>query len=127
MMGFQFENLVLNNREYIWRHLGIKPEDIVSENPFFQHKTTRQAGCQIDYLIQTKFSTLYVCEFKLSKHPIPVNVIAEVQGEIDRLKRPKGMSCRPVLIHVNGIDSDIEDADYFSEIIDFGRAIDGVE
>ena len=125
MIGFQFENLVLNNRQYIWDNLGIKPADIVSENPFFQHKISRQPGCQIDYLIQTKFSTLYVCEIKFSKHPVPVKVINEVKKKIDSLKRPKGMSCRPVLIHVNGIDQDIEDEDYFSAIIDFSLAIDG--
>ena len=123
MMGFQFENLVLNNNEYIWDKLGIIPEDIVSENPYFQHKTTRQQGCQIDYLIQTKFSTLYVCEIKFSKHPVPNAVINEVQNKIDALKRPKGMSCRPVLIHVNGVDDTIMDEDYFSSIIDFSHAI----
>ena len=125
MMGFQFESLVLNNKEYIWDKLGIKPEDIASENPYFQHKTTRQQGCQIDYLIQTKFSTLYVCEIKFSKHPVPNTVINEVQKKIDTLKRPKGISCRPVLIHVNGVDDTILDEDYFSLIVDFSHAISG--
>lgn len=123
MMGFQFEKLILANRKYIWQQLGINTEDIVAENPFLQHKTTRQAGCQIDYLIQTRFSTLYVCEIKFSKHPVPVTVIDDVQQKIDRLKKPKGLSCRPILIHVNGIHSDIEDEDYFSDIIDFSKLI----
>lgn len=125
IMGFQFENLVLNNRFHLWSILNIKAEDIVSENPFFQHKTIRQAGCQIDYLVQTKFSTLYVCEIKFSKHRVPISIIEEVQEKINRLKRPKGISCRPVLIHVNGVDKEVEDADYFSAIIDFSKIIDG--
>ena len=37
------------------------------ENPFFQKKTTKQLGCQIDYLIQTAFRTFFVFEFKFSK------------------------------------------------------------
>ncbi len=124
IMGLQFENLVLNNRSYIWQQLGIYAQDIISENPFFQHKTSKQAGCQIDYLIQTKFSTLYICEIKFSKNLIASNVVAEMQTKIDTLKRPKSTSCRPVLIHVNGVDESLQNQDYFSHIIDFSQAID---
>ena len=48
IMGYQLENLVLNNRSAIINLLGLKPEEILSDNPFFQHKTTKQKGCQID-------------------------------------------------------------------------------
>ncbi len=123
IMGLQFENLVLNNRELIWKLLRIRPEDIVSENPFFQNKTVKQAGCQIDYLIQTRFESLYVCEIKFSKHPIPYQIIDEIQTKINRLKRPKHMSCRPVLIHVNGVSGDVEESRYFAEIIDFSAVL----
>jgi hypothetical protein len=61
-MGLQFENLVLNNRRQLHRLLRLHPEEIVNENLFYHHKTARQPGCQIDYLIQTKFDTLYVLE-----------------------------------------------------------------
>lgn len=54
-MGFQFEDLVLNNKILLHRSLGIFPEEIICENPFFQRKTSRSHGCQIDYMIQTKF------------------------------------------------------------------------
>lgn len=124
IIALQFENLVLNNRELIWKILRIKPEDIVSENPFFQNKTIKQQGCQIDYLIQTKFDSLYVCEIKFSRHKVPHQVVGEVQSKIDRLKRPTSMSCRPVLIHVNGVDEELEESRYFSEIIDFGEMLE---
>ena len=39
IMGFSFENLVLNNRKLIFDQLNLSPEDVVNENPFFQHKT----------------------------------------------------------------------------------------
>ena len=52
-MGLQFENLVLNNRA-IDKILGLNANDIVYANPFFQNKTVKQRGCQIDYLIQTR-------------------------------------------------------------------------
>lgn len=120
MMGFQFENLVLRNRKYIKKYLNIKPEEVVSDNPFFQKKTARNPGCQIDYLIQTKFGGLYVCEVKFSKHSVMPTVILEVQQKLDRLRYPKGFSCRPVLIHVNGVHEDVIDSGFFAEIIDFG-------
>lgn len=121
IMGLQFENLVLNNRYCIHQVLGLTAENIVSDNPFFQKPTNRQRGCQIDYLIQTRFHTLYVCEIKFSKHPIGMEVINEIQQKIDRLQRPKGYSCRPVLIHVNGISKDVIESDYFSAIIDMSE------
>ncbi len=124
IMGLQFENLVLNNREYIWQTLGIKSEDILVENPFFQRKTTKQKGCQIDYLIQTKLSTLYVCEIKFAREPVPLKVISEVQAKIESIKKPKHVSSRPILIHVNGVDDSVYDADYFAEIIDFSQTIE---
>lgn len=121
MMGLQFENLVLNNRTLVQGALGIEPVDILNDNPFFQRPTSKQAGCQIDYMIQTKFETLYVCEIKFSKHAIGCEVIDEVQQKIERLNRPRGISCRPVLIHVNGVSEDLVDRDYFASIIDFSE------
>ena len=119
IMALQFENLVLNNRALIHQALNIAPDEIVSENPFYQHKTYRSPGCQIDYLIQTKFNTLYVCEIKFSKNVVDLAVINEVQKKIDALGYSKGYSFRPVLIHVNGVTDDIIDSDFFASIIDF--------
>lgn len=121
MMGLQFENLVLNNRNYIHRALKLRVEDIISENPFFQNPTQKQRGCQIDYMIQTKFATLYICEIKFSKNTIGLEIIREVQEKIDRLKRPKGFSCRPVLIHVNSVSDEVMESGYFAEIINMSE------
>lgn len=124
MMGFQFENLVLNNRKLIHKHLGIKADEIVNENPFFQRKTNRTLGCQIDYMIQTKFGSLYVCEIKFYKNEIDSSIVNEVQTKINKLKFPKSFSYRPVLIHVNGVTSDVIDSDYFYSIIDIGELLE---
>lgn len=123
MMGFQFENLVLNNRHSLQQLIGIRPEDIICENPYFQKETTTAESCQIDYLIQTKFNTLYVCEIKFSKNNIGLEVVKEVQEKINRLKRPKGFSCRPILVHVNGVSDDLIDRDYFADIVDFSQLL----
>jgi AAA+ ATPase superfamily predicted ATPase len=124
IIGLQFENLVLNNRKEIHKILGLRAEEIVCENPYFQRMTKSQQGCQIDYMIQTKFNTLYLCEIKFSKNPVDTKVIDEVNQKIDRLKIPRAYSIRPVLIHVNGVENDIEESDFFTAIINFGSFLD---
>ena len=52
-----------------------------------------------------------------------MGVVHETQEKIKRLKYPKGFSCRPVLIHINGITEDLVDSDYFSAIIDFSQLL----
>ena len=123
MMSMQFENLVLNNRLWIKEQLSLDPEEIIIDNPFFQRKTQRYKGCQIDYMIQTKYNTLYVCEIKFSRNPVGTKVIQEVEEKIQCLSIPRGVSCRSVLIHVNGITEDLQDKDYFSDIIDFSALL----
>src|SRR5205814_1944724 len=118
MMGLQFENLIINNRHLIKEALDIRPEDVICDNPFFQTKTARTPGCQIDYMIQSKTNTLYVCEIKFSKNVVGPEVTQEVQKKIEALKSPRGFSFRPVLIHVNGVSEDVINKDYFTAIID---------
>lgn len=124
ILGLQFENLVLKNRNFIKDSLHIKPDEIISDNPFFQKKTSRIPGCQIDYLIHTKFSTLYVCEIKFKKNALDMEIIREMKEKLKNFRYPKGFSCRPVLIHVNGVREDVIDSDFFSNIIDFSQLLE---
>ena len=117
MVGLQFENLILNNRRELYEILNINPVNIVHDDPFYQRATSKQQACQIDYLIQTKFKTLYVFEFKFSRNTIGASVITSVQEKLKRLKLPKGYACIPVLIHVNEVSSDVTDQDYFNHIV----------
>lgn len=121
IMGLQFENLVLNNRKGLKEHLQISSENIVMDNPYFQKKTQKHKGCQIDYMIQTKYQSLYLCEIKFSKEKIGVEVIEELQEKIDSLSPPRRFSIWPVLIHVNGVTEGVERSGFFSKIIDFGK------
>ena len=124
IMGLQFENLVLNNRQLLWRFLGITPEEIICDNPYFQRKTARYTGCQIDYLVQTKYNTLYVCEIKFSKNELKMDVVRDVKKKIATIAMPKRFSYRPVLIHVNGVKEEVVDDGFFSSIITFGKFLD---
>lgn len=120
ILGLQFENLVLNNDARIIDLLGIPAEEIIFSNPFFQKKTKAHDGCQIDLLIQTKFNCLYICEIKFSRSEITSSVIDDVEQKIHRLNLPKNFSYRPVLIHVNGVQTAVTECEYFAKIIDFG-------
>ena len=120
-MGLQVENLVVSNHHKLKTLLKLPAEEIVMEGPFFQRKTIRNPGCQIDYLIQTYSHTLYVCEVKFSRNIIGMSVIKEMQQKIANFKTPKQFFCRPVLIHVNGVSDELIDSHYFSHIIDMAE------
>ncbi|OGV51020.1 MAG: ATPase [Legionellales bacterium RIFCSPHIGHO2_12_FULL_42_9] len=123
IMGLQFENLVVNNRLDLYQALNINPADVVYDNPYFQTKTKKQLGCQIDFLIQTKLNTLYIIEIKFSRNPIGLNVIESVKDKISRLSLPKNMVCIPVLIHVNGVSEPLVAENYFYAIINFASLL----
>lgn len=118
IIGLQFENLVLNNRALMYQALQLDPNHVVNDNPYFQRKNKVQNGCQIDYLIQTKFNTLYICEIKFSTKTLTNKVINEVKEKINKLKLPKEFSCLPVLIVANEVSQKIVEENYFAKIID---------
>lgn len=119
IMGLQFENLVLNHLKEVFKILKIDIQDVIMAGPFFQRRTKRQKGCQIDLLIQTRYNNLYLCEIKFCNSQIKKQIIADVQTKIDKLLLPRGYSIRPILIHVNGVVDSVLESDFFSQIIDF--------
>ncbi len=123
IMGLQFENLVLNNGSLICKILGISSENLLMANTYFQTAGARKQGCQIDYLIQTRFRYLYACEVKFRQEAVGKEIIKEVEEKLHRLKLPRGFSCCPVLIHVNGVTEDVIDSGYFARIIDLSELL----
>jgi len=117
IMGLQFENLVLNNLRTIQHLLGISSSSVLSAAPYFQHETKKQRACQVDLLIQCRYS-LYVCETKCRQKITPV-VIDEVEEKIARLSIPKEVSIRPVLIYQGELAPQIERANFFTNLISF--------
>ena len=88
---------------------------------FIQTETNKRRGCQVDYLIQTKYKTLYLIEIKFSKNTISTKVIHDVSDKMDRLVIPRGYACLPVLIHINGVTDTVRDQGFFHKIIDFSE------
>lgn len=124
VMDLQFENLVINNYKNLWNRLNLSPDEVIIDGSFFQKKTIKQPGCQIDYLIQTRFQTLYLCEIKFKKNKIDKTIIDEMEEKINRLTYRKNFSIRPVLIHINGVEESVLEAGYFDKIIDFGKLLE---
>lgn len=123
IMGLQFENLVIANRWALYRALNINPADIEIANPFFQRKTARQKGCQIDFLIQTYQNILYLIEIKFSQSKIGLHVEQEMQEKIANLNRSKGFSIRTVLVQVNGVTEELKNSSMVDYIIDFADLV----
>ncbi len=121
IMGFQFENLVLNNISWIIEQLKIPSSSILSASPYFRRSTKKEQACQIDLLIRTKH-TLYVCEIKFRKK-IPAEIIDEITQKIKNLKIPKHISVRPVLIYEGDLSSKVIHADFFSHLIPFSQLL----
>jgi len=124
LMGFQIENMVLNNRWLILNALGIHPQDVVVDNPYNQQTTTKHKGLQIDYLIQTYTNTLYLCECKTTTSEIRVNVTKEIQEKINNLSIPRRHAVCPVLIHLGDISDAVRDSGFFYRIVDIGSFVD---
>jgi len=124
VVGLQFENLVLNNLPSVLDRLGIDLSAIVSASPYIQNATRRnKGGCQIDLLIHARFDTLYVCELKFRRH-IDAGVIDEVRQKIERLKRPRNFSVRPILIYEGQIADSLRSSMFFDKLLPFGELLD---
>ncbi len=94
---------------------------IINAGPYFQKKARNRRGCQIDLLIETRY-TLYVCEIKFRKK-IDKSVISEVSQKIQLLEFPKRFTVRPILIYVGELGPGIEDSDFFAGIISFDKLL----
>ena len=119
ILGLQFENLVVNNGITLQHILGIPADEVVFGAPYLQTPRVKRKGCQIDYLIQTRFNCLYVCEIKFSQGKIGLDVINDMEKKLRSLQLPRGFSYRPILVHVNGVDDNVIDSGYFARIVDF--------
>jgi hypothetical protein len=117
IVGFQFENLVLNNLSLVQHLLQISSSSVLSAAPYFQRKTKRLEACQIDLLIQCRYA-IYLCEIKSGQN-ISSEVIKEVSEKIRKLSFPKDISIRPILIYQGELSPKIAQANFFTHLIPF--------
>jgi len=50
-------------------------------------------------------------------------VVGEMRQKLEKLQLPRKFSVRPVLIHVNGVHSEVVRSQFFSQIVDFGELL----
>lgn len=118
IMGFQLESLLLNNRELLFHSLGLDASMIMRDNPFIQSSTTRQKGCQIDYLIQTKMNNLILCEFKFSRNELSSSILSELKEKCEALSVPRGLGKTVALFHIGGVSSKVEESPLLYRVVD---------
>ena len=117
-LGLQLEYLLIQNRSLILKAMGISSADIVADGPYRQSKTTTQAGCQIDYLVQTTTKNLFIAEFKFKKREVGNDIIHEMEDKTSALKVPRGFATVPVLFHLSGVSEPVATSSYFYRIVD---------
>jgi hypothetical protein len=114
----------LNNYSYIWQKLNVNTNDIVSHGSYFQRQKVRYPGCQVDYMIKTRYNTLIACEIKFSRNEIKPEIIEAMQKKLNAIALPVGYSFWPVLIHINGVSEYLVESGYFAHIINFNELLD---
>lgn len=122
IMGLQMESLLIQNREIIWKLLGI--ENVLIDNPYIQKPTATKKGCQIDYLVQTRTNNLYTCEFKFQLGDLDSEIIDQMREKLKRLIIPRGMAAVPILFHLGGVSESVYLSNFFYRIVDLADLLE---
>ena len=119
-LGYQFENLVVNNANELFDQLHLGGIPILSAAPYAKRGKKRadgsqEPGLQIDLLVQTRRS---VCVVEVKrKNEIDASVIDEVVAKVKRLKYSPDFSVRTALVYCGRLSRQVEAEGYFDKII----------
>ena len=119
IMGLQFENLVLNNLKPLCSFIGLGGRLVTSAAPYVRRSGKTTSGVQVDLLIQTPKSA-YVVEIK-RRMRISAAVENEVQEKVERLRVPRGVSVRTVLVYDGVLAPEVEENGYFDYLVSIER------
>ena len=120
VLGFQFENLVVNHFRELVKPLHLEGIPVLSAVPYEKRaaknsKTSDPKGVQIDLLVQTRKS-MYVVEIK-RKGRIGESIESEVAAKVARLRHPKGISIRTALVYEGELAPVVRGNGYFDAIV----------
>ena len=120
VMGFAFENLVVNNYRELLPALHLSGAVITSAAPYRRRGTNGprgRKGCQVDLLIQTR-RTICLVEIKRMRE-IGREIISEVDAKVRAIERPDGISIRTALVYDGHLSPLVKADGYFDAIIPF--------
>lgn len=119
-LGYQFENLIVNNANSLFEKLHLGGIPILSAAPYLKRGKkradgSREPGLQIDLLVQTRRSVCLV-EVK-RKHEIDESVEREVSERLRRLAVPPGVSKRTALVYEGNLAPVVRGNGFFDALI----------
>ncbi len=112
VMGYAFENLIVNNYAELIPSLHLGNALIESAAPY---RRMGDAGVQIDLLIQTR-RALYIVEIKRQRE-IGREVEREVEQKVKRIGKHEGKSIRTSLVYEGHLAPIVEADDFFDSIV----------
>ena len=118
--GLQFENLVINSQHEVLSVLKLDNTIVKMYGNYYQSRTKKRQGCQIDLLIETSKS-IFICEIKYKKK-MGKEVVKEIENKLKALKTGqslKGLNIFKVLIYSGTLSKDLHASDCFSHVINF--------
>lgn len=119
-LGYQFENLIVNNVNELFERLHLGGIPILSAAPYMKRGRKRpdgsqEKGLQVDLLVQTRRSVCIV-EVK-RKNEIDETVEREVAKKLRRLSVPEGVSKRTALVYEGSLAPVVRGNGFFDALI----------
>ena len=119
-LGYQFENLIVNNANELFERLHLGGIPILSAAPYVKRGKkcadgSREQGLQVDLLVQTRRSVCIV-EVK-RKNEIDESVEKEVAEKLRRLSVPDGVSKRTALVYEGNLAPVVRGNGFFDALI----------
>ena len=119
-LGYQFENLIVNNANELFERLHLGGIPILSAAPYVKRGKkcadgSREQGLQVDLLVQTRRSVCIV-EVK-RKNEIDESVEKEVAEKLRRLSVPAGVSKRTALVYEGDLAPVVRGNGFFDALI----------
>ena len=106
LLGFQFEYVMRQNIDLVFKIVGVNSQDVEHYSPY------SRSGLKIDLLIQTK-RFFYIVELKFKKGLLDSSVVRNMKQKLARFGIPqKGKSIRTAIIHVGGVEDCVGESEY---------------
>ncbi len=116
LLGYQFEYVMRQNIDLVFKILGVNSQDVEHYSPY------SRVGIQIDLLIQTR-RFFYIVELKFKKGLLDISVVNNMIQKLDRFDSPQtGKSIKTAIIHVGGVEDCVSESEYIDvceNVIDY--------